>query len=383
MKTLFAASVTFAVLAGCARQEQATHAHVAPPVTTSIARIGDYTSTVKAVGRVGGANGNQASLSFMVPGVIRNVYVHIGERVVTGEALADLDRSGYNLAAAQAHSDVAVAEGSARAADVNRYGTRLAVDRNAVNRAAALYRLGIAPRKDVESARAQLAQDQADAAVARDQSGSDAAALRSAQFHAALADRDVENSTLRAPENGVVSGIMHRAGESVDPSAAVITLSQAQTGEVTLTVSAGDLGAIHPGDPVHFTLVGSGQQADGTVTGVTNAVDPATQTGTVVVSGIPVGAPIGSVLEAQIAVARVRGLVIPESAIVQDPQTGRSVVFVSTTDKAGTAMFRQQSVEVEAHNGVSAILRSGLQPGQRIATQGAFTLLAPSDAGGD
>lgn len=383
MKPHCTALAALAVLTGCAQQSHEAQGRIAPAVTTTVAHIGEYTATVKSVGRVGGVNGNQANLSFLVPGVIKNVYVHIGDRVSEGEPLAELDARGYELAAAQARSDVAVAAGNARAAGINRYSTRLTVDRDALNRAATLYQLGVSPRKDVEAARAQLAQDQADSAAARDQSSSDQAALRSAQFHAALADRDAENSVLRAPEDGVVSAILHRAGESVDSTVPVVALSQTQTGEVTLTVASGDLPNVHIGDAVHFTIVGSEEQSDGTVTGVANSVDATTQTGTVMARGLPTGAPIGSVIEAQIAVARLRGLVVPESAIVQDPQTGHSVVFVATTDKDGTPTFRQRIVDVQAHNGTSAIVRFGLQTGERIATQGAFTLLAPSDTGGD
>jgi hypothetical protein len=124
-------------------------------------------------------------------------------------------------------------------------------------------------------------------------------------------------------------------------------------------------------------LAGSGR-----IDGVSTAVDPATQSATVTASGFPSGAPAGSAVQATIDVRRERGILIPQSAVVQDPQNGATLVFVQTRDKDGTMKFEQRTVDVRAQNGSQALISSGLHAGERIAAQGGFALLAPA-AGGD
>jgi hypothetical protein len=77
-------------------------------------------------------------------------------------------------------------------------------------------------------------------------------------------------------------------------------------------------------------------------------------------------------------VAHLRGLLVPESAIVEDPQRGVSVVFVLQRKPDGSTAFVQQTVRIAHEDGTTADLASGVAPGDRVAAQGAFELLAPS-----
>jgi multidrug resistance efflux pump len=297
--------------------------------------------------------------------------------------LAELDRSIFSLAASQAADDAASAAANARASAVDRYSTRLSVDEAALQRAQSLFSAGVSPRKDIDAARAQLAQDQADATVARDQRSSSRSASASAEMRANLANRDLQNTVLRAPSSGVVTAILRRVGENVDSNVDVITLADTEPSQVSLGVAGADLRRVRVGSDVTFRVLGSELSGNGTVEGVSTGIDPVTQTGTVLVRGVPTDAPVGSTVEAKIVVARVRGIVVPESAVVQDPQSGNAVVFVVAKDKNGDESFQQSIVRVVSHNGREVLVSSGLRIGQRIATRGGFTLLAPTDSGGD
>jgi HlyD family secretion protein len=347
------------------------------------ATFGTYVKTVQAVGRVGAPAGTQSKLSFAESGVLQSVDVQIGDRVSAGQTLAQLDTSGLSLAAAQAQADANAARANLQQSQVDRFSTKLAVDRAAVRREESLYAAGVAPLKDVEAARAQLAADQADAASARGQVAGAQAQAQSAQDRAALARRDLTNGTLRSPSDGVVTAIYKRPGEAVDPTTPVVAIGPASSGEVTLDVTASDAAQIHAGDPVTFTIPGSRLSSVGRITGVSTAIDPTTQTATVTATGFPTGAPAGSAVQATIDVRRERGIIVPQTAVVQDPQSGDTLVFVQTRDKNGTAKFQQRPVSVAAQNGSQALVTSGLRVGERIASQGGFALLAPADAGGD
>ena len=114
------------------------------------------------------------------------------------------------------------------------------------------------------------------------------------------------------------------------------------------------------------------------VTAVVPAVDPATQTGTVIVSGAPADAVPGDAVTATIVVGRLRGVLVPTTAIVQDPQTGDTVVFVRDVHpKAGESGFSLRQVSVSASDAETAVLASGLGPGEAVAAQGGYSLLAP------
>jgi cobalt-zinc-cadmium efflux system membrane fusion protein len=163
----------------------------------------------------------------------------------------------------------------------------------------------------------------------------------------------------------------------------VLALSPAHADEVTLNVSAQDVNAVHAGNPVRLEIVGTDLSSTGRIAGISNAIDPATQTATVVASGLPAGAPIGSIVQATIVTAHRSGVVVPQTAIVQDPQTGNSVVFLANVNAAGTLSFAQRVVKVAMRNDTKALIASGLRGGERIASRGGFALLAPAGGGDD
>lgn len=370
-----------AVLGACASHSADSSAGAQPAVDLTTAKLGTYVDQVGAVGRIGAPAGTQSKLSFAESGILQNVGVHIGERVAAGEALAQIDTSGLSLAAQQAQADASAATANLEQSRVDRVSTRLAVDRAAVRREESLYAAGVAALKDVQAARAQLAADQADAATAHTQVAGAQAQAQSARDRAAIAQRDLNNGTLRAPDDGVVTAIYKRPGESVDPSTPVLAIGPSSSAELTLDVTAAEAARIRAGDPVTFSVPGTGLHSSGHIAGVSTALDPATQTATVTATGLPSGAPAGSAVQASIDVSRERGIVIPQSAVVQDPESGKTLVFVQKRDKNGTMRFEERSVSVGAQNGTEVLVKSGLAPGERIASQGGFALLAP--AGGD
>jgi RND family efflux transporter MFP subunit len=367
--------VTLAACAG-SNTESASSAALAVRVVT--VQTGAYVKQVQAVGRVGAAAGSESKLSFAESGILQDVYVQIGEHVGAGQALAQLDTSGLSLSAAQAQADAQAAQANLQQARIDRISAKLQTDRSELRRQQSLYAAGVAAYKDVQAARAQLAADEADAATASTQVSGASAQTQSARDRALLAQRDLYNGTLRAPVAGIVTAIYKRPGEAVDTTTPVVAIGPLATGEVTLDVSAADAAQIRSGDSVEFSVPGTGLHASGRIDGVSSAVDPATQTATVTASGVPSGAPSGSAVQASIDVAHERGIVVPQSAIVQDPQSGATLVFVQTRDKNGKMAFAERTVTIADQNGVQVLIGSGLHRGERIAAQGGFALLAPA-----
>ena len=174
----------------------------------------------------------------------------------------------------------------------------------------------------------------------------------------------------------MVTAVFHRPGEAVDSTKPILAIGPPQN-EITLNVPGTDAAQIAVGNPVSLRIGGQPADSRARVSALVPAVNPATQTATVVVSGVPVGTVAGTAVRASIAVAHVEGYLIPESAIVEDPQRGVSLVFVQQRDSDGTQKFVQRTIDIVHEDGTTADV-TGVRAGERIAAQGAFQLLAPS-----
>jgi multidrug efflux pump subunit AcrA (membrane-fusion protein) len=402
-----------------------------PSVTLAAARTGTFEDRVELRGRIGAPAGGSAKVSFAQSGVLKVLEVAVGEPVSAGQPLAELDRAALSASLAAAQADVqaagSVQSAIARAAVANdklavlkRGGqaalsgrivaesedrqARLKVetDRAALERQQTLFAAGVVAGKDVDAARTQLASDQADQQSANAKvaaaSADFRAALKQASADAAGTGSDVqtargqraaaqarltaariayENGVLSASADGVVLAVFKHPGEAVDPSIPVIEVGPARTTVATLTAPAATARRVHVGDPVSLRLT-TGASTSGTVMALVPAVDPAEQVGTIVVSGVPPGAVPGDAVTAGLVVGHTSGVLVPSRAIVEDPQTGKTVVFVhSMHPKAGDSAFASRDVIVRGSDATSAVV-AGLRPGERVAAQGSYLLLAPA-----
>lgn len=451
---MVAAGVVAVILVGIfltTRRSNQDSAPAQPAVTVAVAHAGSFDVRIEAQGRIGAPAGSTSALSFAVTGTIRSIDVRVGDRISSGQPLAELDGTPFALAVDQASGEArsatanygagAVPSAALRSAEARlritqdylrrleqggqaaqnaRAGAvagtsqadlKVEADRRAVARVEALYAGGIAAAKDVDEARSQLAADEADARALHaktDAAGSGAsgvlaqaraddeqalADLRAAQAqvgnlagqaqraNAALAQAqsDLAKTVLRSPSDGVVVRILKHPGELSDPSSPVAEIGPGSAAATTLYVPAADAQGIRVGDPVSLSLIRSPGATAATVSAVVPAVDPTTQETTVVVEGMPAGALPGDAVRGVITVARRRGILVPAAAIVQDPQTGKTVVFVRRKNGDG---FDAREVIVAGSDDAVADVTRGLSPGEAVAARGAYELMAPADSGG-
>ena len=410
-----------------------------PAVSVAVAEEGFFDVRVDAQGRVGPPAGSTSSLAFAVPGTIASIDVHVGERVAAGQALAHLDDTPYVDAVQVASGDArsatsnygggAVPEaalrsaqervrvtgdylrrleaggGAAAVAGTSQADLKVEADKREAAREQTLYAGGIAALKDVQAAQSQLAADEADARALHAKSGGSSASgvivqaradyaqavsdLRAAQAqvgnlagqaqHAdaalAQAQSDLARTVLRSPSDGVVVQILKHPGESTDTTTPVVAVGPGAVASTTLYVAAADAAGIDEGDPVRLRLIRSSSDAGAKVAAVVPAIDPTTQETTVVVDGMPAGALPGDAVRGEIIVARHRGIIVPAASIVQDPQTGKTLVFVRRRDGSG---FDAREVVVAGSDASVADISSGLRSGEAVAAHGAYELLAPS-----
>lgn len=312
--------------------------------------------------------------------------------------LALLERGGP-----AALSDRIAAIGIARQATI-----KLASDRSTLARAQTLYVGGVAAYKDVQLARAQVATDitdlrtanarvaasdasfaaaldvaradvaqaRSDEAAARAQGGNVLAQQQASQAKLAAAQRDVFKSVLRAPSAGIVAAVLKHAGEAVDPTTPAIDLVPPFDREATLAIPVGSTSRIAVGDAVTLALRAPPRTGAGVVRATAPSGEQGSQNSAVVIDGLPRDAIAGEAVSAIITIGHVSGLLVPLEAIVTDPQTGQTVVFVHSD--SSDSPFAPKAIRVLSENATSAVVAGDLRAGDHIAAQGAYTLLAPA-----
>ena len=358
-----------------ARRSMPSNPAATPAVALATVREGFVERTITVSGRIGPAAGTQTKLAFAVPGTVRDIEVRLGEHVEAGTVLARIDPTSYSLAAQQAGAEAQAAAANAAVAGVDRSSVKLRVDRAELARQQRLYAAGVVALRDVQAAQSAVAADTAESQTARDQLTAAQASSRSAGAHAASADYDLGRTLLRAPADGVVTGIFVQPGEPVDVATAAVALTPQAQDLATVDVPVTDVARIRTGDPVAARAGERSFQAS--VAGVATAVNPATGLAVVSVAGIPSDIPAGTPVDAKVIVGRTRGLVLPRSAIVVDPQNGNTLVFVQTRGGNGTVRFVSRVVAIDGESEAMVRVTSGVHSGERVAAQGGIDLLAP------
>lgn len=254
----------------------------------------------------------------------------------TGQPLVEFEQGQFASASSAAQATLAAAQ------------------RNA-DRAQRLANEGILPRKDAETAAADLAKARADAVAAR----------RASQL-----------SVLRSPVSGVVTRMTAVLGAPADAGQVLVEVADPSAFDVVLSLGASDAAAIIPGRHVELTAgdkAGGESIGVGTVASVGAAVDSGTRS---VQIRVAVTAPsrtlrLGESVLGTIAVeTRADAVVVPIDALVPAEEPGSYKVFV--VDRSGLA--RERAVTVGGRTAVKAEVTKGLKGGEVVVTQGAFGL---------
>jgi membrane fusion protein (multidrug efflux system) len=307
-------------------------------VQTTVISTAPFTRTVDAIGVVMPRPGHVAVLSAPIPARVAQVYVVEGQEVKKGNRLVELEQAAFQ---ASTESADAALEAATRAYD----------------RAQRLFAAGVAPRKNVEQATADLARARADAVNAR---------------------RSQQLSVLRSPFDGVVTSMTAVLGSAVDANQPLVEVTDLSALDIVLNLTPADAARIQRGATVVFRAgqVPLGEPlGDGTIADIGGAVDSATRS-------VPVRAHprtllralrVGETIFGQVTVATTGdALAVPVAALV--PEGEGFTVFV--VDSQGIAHQRQVTVG-DRSDSLAEITR-GLTAGERVVTQGAYGLVDSS-----
>jgi len=305
-------------------------------------------------GRIAYNENFTARVSSPIAGRIVSIRLHAGDTVTAGDALVALDSP-----------DLAQAVADLRKAEADETRKRLAFER-----AQKLHDGEVLPRKDLESAEADLAQVRAEAQRARQR-----------LHNLAPAGGVRENYVLRSPISGVVSERRANPGMEVRPDLPdpLYVITDPKRLWAMIDLPERNLSKVEPGHPVAVEVdAWPGERFAGTIEKVGETVDPATRRIQVRCSVPNPEKKLKPEMYARVTLladVNQRALRVPNSALITDGMY--SHVFVEKS--AGVFEKRRLSLRLQDRN--FSYVASGLSAGERIVSSGALLLNSELSAG--
>ena len=295
----------------------------------------------------------EAELSFKVPGTITSLNVAVGDNVVSGQRIAQLDRTDYQVELLEAEAQLQRARAELRNARAN------------FDRARELYENRNVSKSDLDNARA--------AAESTD------ALLRASEQHFERIRLQLSYTELKAPQACKIASRYVEANQNVVAGQAVVRVDCGDCAEILIDVPSAWIGRLSRGveASVRILALGSGSiRASVSEIGVTTARGGSAYPVTVVLSESCSDIRSGMAAEVEIKVPGLMpdGIVIPFISVGEDRDS--HFVFVLEAADEGTFIARRRAIDINITpipEGVQ--VRDGLEPGELIATAGVRRLI--------
>ena len=288
----------------------------------------------------------ESRLGFRVAGKIVRRAVETGQRVQSGQLLAELDARDYQLAAdaARAQVNAAATQRDLAAADLKRYQS--------------LREQGFISGAEMERRTATLKSTQA--------------TLDQAQAQLSAQGNQTRYTHLLADVSGVVTGVDAEVGQVVAAGTPVVRIAHNGPRDAVFAVPEDRVADMRVGQPVDVRTWANDALLSGTVREVGASADPATRTFTVKVALAGDAPPLGATVQVLPRGGDAQGapvIKLPTSALRQQGQGTAVWVF----DPASGSV-RSQPVQVLTADGNDAVIGSGLQPGMQVVASGVHVL---------
>ena len=337
-------------------------------------------ATIEVTGVVAPVESRVAHVRPLARGIVESIGVTLGARVTQGQTLVTYDNIELGELVGSYLSEVA----ALRQAEAD-----LEVRQQALQRAEDLIKLEAVAQQTLEQRRAEfknaqagIASQKARVAKVEEQihrfglSEADLARLSPEEGGGEdgrnTGHRTASHSVLRAPFTGIVTKFDVAAGEFVDPTSELMTISDLSTVWVQADVYEKDLAKVKLNSDVNMRVDAYPDRIFvGRLTYISDIIDPQTRTAKVrCVIANPDGA-LKLDMFVKVAVATTdsrEGIVVPADAIQQID--GTSVVFVRQTPER----FVRRNVTLGVSAGDVVEVNAGLQGGEVIAGAGSFYL---------
>lgn len=299
----------------------------------------------------------ESRLGFRVGGKLVQRPVEVGQRVVAGQLLAQLDAQDLALAAQAAQAQIVAAQTQRdlAAADLKRFSD--------------LKAQGFVSGAEIERRQATL-----DAAEA---------ALRQARAQGAVQGNQAGYARLVADGPGVVLSVEAEVGQVVAAGAAVVRLARDGARDAVIAVPEDRVARLKVGQAAQVRLWSSGQASSeplaAQVREIAASADPLTRTfqvklGLPVDAGVALGSTVSVVFadDASVASTTPAPVRLPTSALIQAAGGGKDTA-VWVFDPASSRV-NMRTVVVSGADGNEMLVVSGLKDGEEIVAAGVHVL---------
>ncbi|BCO32814.1 MexH family multidrug efflux RND transporter periplasmic adaptor subunit [Thiohalobacter sp. COW1] len=334
-----------------------------PPLRVRVATVAqeDVTPLERVSGRLQAAR--QSRLRFEVGGQVERRRVEPGMQVGAGQPLLELDAADLRAAVTEARAgfsqEQTQIERDRRLLVLAR--DNVALQRDEVRRLESLSARELGSASQLDAARGQLLQLEAE--LARLQAGVDTAEARLALRRTALerAERDLARSVLKAPFAGVVNAVALETGDYVTPGGEAVTLVDPTALDFYAELRGEVARALAPGQAV--TVEVDGRMLEGRILALQAEPDETTFTHAVRVRLDGAQASPGELAMAAFPLRRREAArLIPVTAVLRDE--GRSYVFRVTDGR-----LERLPVELGLRLDSRYIVRTGPAAGQVIVAR--------------
>ena len=287
----------------------------------------------------------EAQLSFLVPGRVAQRLVEVGDRVRAGQVLVRLETSDYEIALASA---------------------RALLNQSNVEQAQSSVDLGRAARLEADGAVAKASLDQTRSAALASQ-----ARAAYAESSVDRAERDLTNTSLRSPSDGVVIAVTVENGQVISPGQPILRVASAATKEVAIDIPEAAVPQVAVGSPATVRLWAEGKEPyTARVREIAPESDASSRTYRVKLTLDHPDETVHFGMSARVAFGESqRAITVPLTALFE--RDGHPSVWIF--DEA-RGRVQARDVVVDRYIDDSATLRSGVSDGERIASAGVHRL---------
>lgn len=289
----------------------------------------------------------RADLGFRVPGRLVARSVSVGDSVVAGQVVAEIDATNLELALQASRAKLAAAQAQLDNAE------------GIAQRQSALHESGNIPQSSLEIAQLRLRLAQA--------------SLSRAESELRKANDQLGYAQLRAEFDGVVTAVLAEPGSDLPAGRPVVSIASPQLRDAEIDMPDAMARALDPGAGFQVALqLDPSIAAHGSVREIAPEADPVTRTRRVKIGLVdpPDAFRIGTIVSATGQAGPASPLEIPSSAIHE--ADGRTFVWLID---AATHVVALQEVVLGAETGDSVTVVEGLSAGMRIAIAGAHSLV--------
>lgn len=354
--------------------------YTAPAVTmmTSTVERGSVEETVLATGELRPvklvAVGAQAS------GRITSLNVKLGDRIKTGDLIAEIDSVTQENSLKTAEASLANIH-----AQRDEKEASLTLARQTLERQQNMVSQNAVARADLESAQATVKTTEAQIAALDAQ-------IKSAEVAVATARANLGYTRITAPIDGTVLAIVSQAGQTVNATQSaptIVVLGQLDTMTVRAEISEADVVHVQPGQKVYFTIIGDPEhrydaalesidpapesiRSDTAITSSSSSSTSSSSSSSAIYyyGNFNVPNPDGRLrtymtAEVNIVLGRAENvLTVPAAALGNRDHEGRYRVKVLNADGSIT----DRRVEIGLNDKVTAEVKSGLEEGDKVVT---------------